>query len=58
MIKAKQFALLTATAVTLLLIIGNWVTPARATGAKIIDGTPTPTGTPVEILSTPSGEIY
>ena len=57
MIGSKQFALLTAIVIVLLLAIGNWATPAQATNTGLIGVTPTPTGTPVGTPNTLPGKI-
>jgi heme A synthase len=41
MTKSKHFAFIVVILVAILLIVGNWVTPAQANSANII--TPTPT---------------
>jgi hypothetical protein len=45
MSKSKHFAFVVVILVTILLIFGNWATPAQANTASVI--APTPTGTPI-----------
>jgi len=55
--RPKHFVFIVAMTVIMLLIFGNWAASAQATTLGIIDVTPTPTGTPVGITDTPTGEI-
>jgi hypothetical protein len=49
MIKSKNFVFFIAVIVMLLVAIGGWLTtPAQATGAKLIDATPTPISTAIK----------
>jgi hypothetical protein len=49
MIKSKNFVFFIAVIMMLLVAIGGWLTtPAQATGAKLIDATPTPTSTAIK----------